>query len=130
MSSISGSSAKLAVLARLRAKLSAVLKYEASLKSGKRLSGECSRRLHRSSIINFAEAPHLVARFRQEEAFSFPARWGGQTSQHLSKHLKQPLPVRFLSGVKAVMLQGFLNLLVMDYFHAAVRRLHEELLFL
>src|SRR5258708_16853469 len=60
--------------------------------------------------------------------FLFPTRSVGETSKKLPKRLEQTLPLRFLPCVKAVLLQGFLNLLVMDNFQAGVRkRMHVSL---
>lgn len=59
--------------------------------------------------------------------FLFPTGVSGETSQHSSKHLAQTLSVCCLPVVRAVSLQGFLNHLVMDHFHAGVRRIHRKL---
>ena len=48
----------------------------------------------------------------------FPTRSVGETSKKLPKRLEQTWPLRFLPCVKALSLQSFLNLLVMDDFHA------------
>jgi hypothetical protein len=45
-----------------------------------------------------------------------------ETSKKRTKCLKQTLPLRFLSRTKALLLQGFLNLLVMNDFQAGVRK--------
>jgi hypothetical protein len=53
--------------------------------------------------------------------FLFPTQLVGETSKKLPNRLEQTLPVRGLLDVKAMALQGFLNLLFMDNFHAGVR---------
>jgi len=60
--------------------------------------------------------------------FLFPTGLVVETSKKLSKRLEQTLPSHFLPCVMALLLQSFLNLLVMDNFQPTIRkRLHMSL---
>jgi hypothetical protein len=63
------------------------------------------------------ETVHLhSAGTARKGSFLFPTRLVGETSKKLTKPVEQTLPLRCLPYVKALLLQGFLNLLVMDNF--------------
>jgi hypothetical protein len=62
-------------------------------------------------------------------AGDLPACWFAEASKKLTGRVLRSWPSLFLPCMKALLLQGFLNFLVVDNFYARVGRIHVPLLF-